>query len=260
MPLQITPLPSAPSRADPATFATKADAWVAGIGTWTTETNAVAVEVNNNTNSAASSASTATTKANEAAASALASANSANAVKWVSGTTYSIGTVVFSPITFLTYRRKTAGAGTTDPSADSTNWQLITSQGGMTLLATITPVNGAATASATGLAPSKSIIVITESLTFSTSNSLLAAISSNNGSTYSSQSILLTNSSTTPSGYIEIFRTDASSSNKAFIAVQAGGGGSAGAVTDVTGVINAIRISASTTFTGNGRIFIYGIN
>ncbi len=41
---------------------------------------------------------------------------------WVSGTTYAVGNVVYSPIDFKNYRRKTNGAGTTDPSADSTNW------------------------------------------------------------------------------------------------------------------------------------------
>lgn len=49
----------------------------------------------------------------------------ANAV-WVSGTTYAAGDVRYSPVDFLVYRRKTGGAGTTDPSLDSTNWALQT--------------------------------------------------------------------------------------------------------------------------------------
>ena len=44
------------------------------------------------------------------------------ATKWVSGTTYAIGDVRWSPIDYLAYRRKTAGAGTSDPSADAANW------------------------------------------------------------------------------------------------------------------------------------------
>jgi len=48
-----------------------------------------------------------------------------NATVWVSGTTYAVGDGRFSPINFQTYRRKTAGAGTTDPSLDPTNWALI---------------------------------------------------------------------------------------------------------------------------------------
>ncbi len=49
----------------------------------------------------------------------------ANAI-WVTGTTYAVGDVRYSPVDFFNYRRKTAGAGSTDPSADSTNWALLT--------------------------------------------------------------------------------------------------------------------------------------
>ena len=49
---------------------------------------------------------------------------------WVSGATYSVGALVYSPITFQTYRRAIAGAGTTDPSLDDSNWVLV---GGSTL-------------------------------------------------------------------------------------------------------------------------------
>lgn len=62
--------------------------------------------------------------------SAIVAANAAvaNAVKWVSGTTYTNGYVVWSPTSYLTYRRKGAGGGTTDPVSDSTNWQDITTR------------------------------------------------------------------------------------------------------------------------------------
>ncbi|NBQ67525.1 MAG: hypothetical protein EBU46_01320 [Nitrosomonadaceae bacterium] len=46
---------------------------------------------------------------------------------WVSGTSYTAGQVRYSPIDFLNYRRKTNGAGTTDPSQDPTSWELQTS-------------------------------------------------------------------------------------------------------------------------------------
>lgn len=49
----------------------------------------------------------------------------ANAV-WVSGTTYTASQVRYSPIDFFSYRRKTNGAGTTDPSLDPANWALQT--------------------------------------------------------------------------------------------------------------------------------------
>ena len=41
---------------------------------------------------------------------------------WVSGTSYTTTAVVQSPINDRWYKRIIAGAGTTDPSADSTNW------------------------------------------------------------------------------------------------------------------------------------------
>lgn len=42
---------------------------------------------------------------------------------WVSGTTYAIGDVRIRTSTHRQYRRATAGAGTTPPESDATNWQ-----------------------------------------------------------------------------------------------------------------------------------------
>lgn len=53
-------------------------------------------------------------------------AETRGAIKWISGTTYADGFVVWSPSNFMTYRRKGAGGGTTDPASDSTNWQELT--------------------------------------------------------------------------------------------------------------------------------------
>jgi hypothetical protein len=66
------------------------------------------------------------TFASEAAASAAAAAQTANVSLWVSGTTYAVGANVYSPITFQTYRSKSAFTSTTDPSADDTNWEQLT--------------------------------------------------------------------------------------------------------------------------------------
>jgi hypothetical protein len=128
----ITPLPTPPTRDDSVNFAARADAFVAALPVFGTETNALAVNVYNNaldafndSVSAATSESNAAISASAANASAQAAAISANVTLWVSGTTYTSGQTVYSPITFLTYRRITNGAGTTDPSADSVNWQLI---------------------------------------------------------------------------------------------------------------------------------------
>lgn len=97
MPAQITPLPTPPSRQDPANFSTRADAFLGQLPTFATEANALALEVNqkaadvantvgaieaeiltatNNavaqsTASAAASANAASTSANSAAGSAV---------------------------------------------------------------------------------------------------------------------------------------------------------------------------------------------
>lgn len=42
---------------------------------------------------------------------------------WVSGTTYAAGNVARSPTDHRRYVRITAGAGTTDPASDTTNWR-----------------------------------------------------------------------------------------------------------------------------------------
>jgi hypothetical protein len=62
--------------------------------------------------------------ATSAAASAAAASQVASV--WVSGASYTIGNVRFSPITYSTYRAKTNHSGvTTDPSLDTTNWENI---------------------------------------------------------------------------------------------------------------------------------------
>lgn len=81
----ITALPTAPSRADPANFRTRADAFMAALPTFASETNTVAGEVNTNASNAATSASTATTQAGTATtqagnASASAAAAAASAL------------------------------------------------------------------------------------------------------------------------------------------------------------------------------------
>ena len=131
-PTPIAALPTPPSRDDSANFATRGDAFLGALPTFRTETNAVATNVYNNAVeadadavAAAASALAAANSASAANASAQAAAIATNISGWVSGTSYTVGQAVYSPITFLTYRRITNGAGTTDPSADATNWQLI---------------------------------------------------------------------------------------------------------------------------------------
>ena len=80
----ITALPTAPSRADPANFRSRADAFMAALPTFATETNTVAGEVNTNATTATTQAGIATTQAGiattqagNASASAAAAAASA---------------------------------------------------------------------------------------------------------------------------------------------------------------------------------------
>lgn len=122
-PPATTPMPAAPDPDNRSTFDTLAYPWANAQETLRTELGSLATNVYNNAVEAVGGASTATTKAAEATAAAAAAAANANAQQWVSGTTYAVGDVRWSPLNYLAYRRKTAGAGTTDPSADATNWE-----------------------------------------------------------------------------------------------------------------------------------------
>lgn len=126
------PLPSDSAAA----FNSKAFAVVAGLNAWSAQANAQAAEVNaaaaaadtskqaaaSSANTALSHANTALTHANTANSALEAAVQASSAVRWVSGTTYAQDKVVISPIDLLSYRRKTAGAGTTDPSLDEANY------------------------------------------------------------------------------------------------------------------------------------------
>jgi len=131
MPTSPTAIPASgavPDYNDRSTFGARVLAW----DIWTRDVmvpgvNAAAQNVYNNAVEAAASAVTAAAQvsaAQSAATQAQAAASSASqsASPWVSGTTYAIGATVWSPINYLNYRRKVAGAGTVDPSLDATNW------------------------------------------------------------------------------------------------------------------------------------------
>lgn len=114
-PPSITALPAPPDPNDRATFNSRAYPWSAAQQTLATEVGAVAANVYGNATEAVNAAALAVPAAAAAEA-------ASNATLWVNGTTYAAGVVVWSPINALSYRRKSAGAGTTDPSADSANW------------------------------------------------------------------------------------------------------------------------------------------
>lgn len=115
-------LPTAPSTSDPANFDARADAFFAALPGLQTSENALKDNVYANTVISYNNAVQTASDSAAAASSAATAATSAGATLWVSGTTYAIGDRRYSPANGLTYRRLTAGAGTTDPSADTTNW------------------------------------------------------------------------------------------------------------------------------------------
>jgi hypothetical protein len=140
----ITTLPAAPSRNDPDNFSTEADAFVAALPTFVTDTNAAGVYTEGQATAAAQSAvdaaaevvlaadevalattqaGNAATSANEAEAAAAAAVVTANADLWVSEASYAEGANAISLVDFGTYRSITTHTGVaTDPSADATNW------------------------------------------------------------------------------------------------------------------------------------------
>lgn len=137
-PPTITAAPAdAPQRNDRSTFSTRVDAFVTWLIAAVAQFAAVATNVYNNAVDAYNSATA-------AAASAATAVAATNATVWVSGTTYAIGDGRYSPVNFQTYRRRTAGAGTTDPSLDPTNWERLSFSppAWVTKTATYTPLAG----------------------------------------------------------------------------------------------------------------------
>lgn len=125
-PPTVDALPTAPDRSDRATFSARATAMFAALkDAFVGQVNALASNVYANAVDAAASATASSTSAGNSATSAATAVAAAGAPIWVSGTTYAIGDVRYSPANQKIYRRKTAGAGVTDPSADSTNWGIV---------------------------------------------------------------------------------------------------------------------------------------
>lgn len=137
MPSSPTPIDAAPDVPDSSIAEPTFDAQYEAFNAWEkTELqpgiNALATNVYNNALEAEANVVAAAAQVTLAAAQAVLAHNEATAaaaavsvlgvLRWVSGDTYSIDQIRFSPIDNLSYRRLTAGAGATDPSADPTNW------------------------------------------------------------------------------------------------------------------------------------------
>lgn len=114
-------LPAAPDPNDRSTFNSRAYPWSAALPGFADDLVDVATNAFANATEAAAAAVTATAQAAAAQAAVGASV-------WVSGTTYAYGDTVWSITNGRVYRRKVAGAGTTDPSADPANWWEISVQ------------------------------------------------------------------------------------------------------------------------------------
>ena len=191
----ISTLPTAPSRQDPANFADEADAFLGALPDFGDEANAlasyvdgVAATVDTDATAAAVSASAASTSATNAANSATAAANSAasaGGVLWVSGTSYAVGFVVYSPIDFQNYRCIQATSGTTDPSLDETNWVALGGGGGGLTEQTATTSTTTETAIATYVAADYTAMELTIVADDSTDRTITKLLVVHNGNTAS---------------------------------------------------------------------------
>lgn len=121
-PVASTALPIAPNTSRPLTLDAECDAFLAAMTVFQTQENALATVNHNNALSAQADALTAQIAAGNAASAAATAVAASGAAAWVSGATYSVGAAAYDPNNRLVYRRLIAGAGTTPPSADGTNW------------------------------------------------------------------------------------------------------------------------------------------
>lgn len=99
------------------------------LPTYNAQLNTFGSQVSALATDAAAKASAASLSAQQAASAAADAAAVANVPAWVSGTTYAQNVAVSSRVNQQTYRRRVAGAGTTDPANDSTNWAILTRDG-----------------------------------------------------------------------------------------------------------------------------------
>lgn len=118
-----------PSRANPAAFPTDGDSFLNDLPDVVSGVNTVATELNtwnSDISELQYSAGLSATNASNSKDTSLGNARLAASwflSEWVSGTTYPAGQIVYSNVDGREYRRITAGAGTTDPSSDPTNWE-----------------------------------------------------------------------------------------------------------------------------------------
>ena len=106
---------------------------------------------------------------------------------WVSGTTYALGKTVRSPIDHQRYVRVVAGAGTTDPANDATNWR---PDGGRPIKSIQRGVISVGDGNVSGTASISAVIPAKCQLRY------LGGSGYNSGGTHSIPTLVLTNSTT----------------------------------------------------------------
>ena len=140
----FTTPPDAPTRQQPSTFSTRADAFLSWMVTFTGELTTAVSWLSSTASTVSTDATAASDAASATAADVVAAsgfadsasdfadnaASAAGATVWVSAAAYTAGDGVSSPVDFQTYRAKLTHSGVaTDPSADATNWQRISTTG-----------------------------------------------------------------------------------------------------------------------------------
>lgn len=138
----IDNMPPAPQPTDSReTFSAKTFGFYAALAGFVTQMNAALVWVATQLATIAGHAATTTSASADAVAAAGAAAASAGASRWQAATSYAEGAVVWSPITYRTYRRRSAGSAGADPSVNVSVWEL-QSDGIPSASMTVTYTNG----------------------------------------------------------------------------------------------------------------------
>ena len=119
-----------PARSDPSTFDPRGASLLADLPNLVDKINTVVSELNTwNADTEVDKTSTGASRtasiASEQAAKTSALASAQRSAVWASGVNYSVGYLVESPITARQYRCILSGVSTTDPSLDSTRWEVL---------------------------------------------------------------------------------------------------------------------------------------
>ena len=143
--MTISPLPPAPSRADPATFSDKADAFIGALPNFVTQANALETQVDSDKDAAAASASSATGSALEATNSAQVSAANANFKGlWANLTgAAAVPYSVFHAGKFWRLVVNLADVTASEPSDTSADWKEAVAVGEIRTPLAIEPLTGA---------------------------------------------------------------------------------------------------------------------